>query len=245
MTTTIAQANPLRCFPRPATFVRPATEPAAHTWVDRWSRQFCRNSWRLDDRQEQALSHLVPSLLCGEQSAQQVFHKQANKMRGSSVSKLASALRQIEREEYAHERALQTLAAGIMTPADLHSRKRRAQRFYASLSRSSSLGEHFARIAALDSFVCRIMDSLSRAQQVKKTPLRYLFDAIKSDEVRHVAVSRRYARMLGIDSTELIRQKRLIGFRIVHFLQPEADAFECLGVDPDQLFLNLEPGRRL
>ena len=230
------QVYPLRCFPGSRRV------PAAVGWVERWLTQFSSAGLQLQGLQEEALSRLIPLLLCGEQSAQQVFHRQANSMRESARSELSAVLACIEVEESAHERALQALATRVVTPVDLHLRKRRAQRFYSSLARNASLAQHFARIEALDSGVCRIMHSLSRAHGSGDHPLYHLFDNIKSDEARHVGVSRRYASMLGISGADCERERAMIGGALVDFLRPEAAAFECLGVDADRLFRRLESG---
>ena len=235
MTNTTPAAAPLRCFARPPGLT------ARPGWVDRWQMQFPAGSWHLPALQEQALSSLVPLLLCGEQSAQQVFHHQAGQLQMSAQKALAAALYQIEQEEEAHERALQGLAASLCVSLDLHQRKRRSQHFYASLARDASLGQHFTRIEILDACVCRIMHALSRASWGVSHPLYHLFDAIKADEARHVGISRRYGRMLGIGDAETEREKRLIGALIVDFLSSDAAAFECLGVDPARLFKQLHP----
>lgn len=236
MTNTTPATEPLRCFAKPPGLT------ARPGWVDRWQRQYPGGSWHLPTPQEQALSSLVPLLLCGEQSAQQVFHHQAGQLQLGAQKTLAVALQQIEQEEEAHERALQGLAAALCISPDLHQRKRRSQQFYASLARDVSLGQHFARIEILDACVCRIMHALSRASWGESHPLYYLFDAIKVDEACHVGTSRRFGKMLGIGNAERERERRMIGALIVDFLSPDAAAFECLGVDPARLFKQLHPG---
>ena len=224
----------LRCFPKPPPLARKAG------WVDHWLQSFDRRSLQLDAKREEALACLIPALLCGEQSAQQVFHAQAKQVRNGEFGRMAAALTWIEQEEDAHERVLQGLAERVTRPRDLHRRKRRAQRFYASLARDVSMAEHFARIEALDSCVCTIMHSLARAQSRRDHPLSHLFDSIKDDEARHVGISRRYATALGIESPGRLAQRRLLGNAIVDFLAPEADNFESMGVDPDRLFQRLK-----
>jgi hypothetical protein len=236
MTNTTLAVEPLRCFAKP-----PGLIPRSG-WVDRWQLQYPEGSWCLPAPQEQALSSLVPLLLCGEQSAQQVFHHQAGQLRLGTKKTLALVLQQIEQEEEAHERALQGLAAALCVSPDLHQRKRRSQQFYASLARDVSLGQHFARIEILDACVCRIMHALSRASWGESHPLYYRFDASKAAEARHVGSSRRYGKMLGIGDVQREQERRLIGTLIVDFLAPDAAAFECLGVDPARLFKQLHPG---
>ena len=228
----------LRCFPRPE-----AQVPVAG-WLEAWQAQYPRADWQVD-AQEEALSCLIPLLLCGEQSAQLVFHEHANRARANVPTALAAALRRIEREEESHERALQGLAASVCSPPDLHRRKRKAQAFYASLGRGANLAEQFSRIESLDSCVCRIMCALARGQRKTSHALYHLFDAIKADEARHVGVSRQYARRLGIGRAARARQRQLVGELIVELLQPEAELFEGLGVDADRLFAELTPGGRL
>lgn len=228
----------LRCFPRPAALL----PPPGTDWPLTWGRKFAGERVDLSSPQSDALGRLIPALLCGEQSAQYIFHQYAlSPHRG--VQGLLRELAVIEREEEVHERALQWLSGQVGPPADLHLRKRKAQRFYSSLARDVDLGQHFASIAALDSCVCRIMDSLATAQRDRCPALYHLFSAIKQDEARHVGVSRRCAALLGVDQGERAMQRARIGTAIVPFLQADGDAFESLGVDADRLFRQLAQGR--
>lgn len=225
-------AKALRCFPKPA-----APQPG-RDWLVSWRSEFAGALGGMNPRRREALARLIPALLCGEQSAQFIFHHYAAnphpRMQGM-LGKLAM----IEREEDVHERALQWLSLQVGQPPDQHLRKRKAQRFYSALARNVDLGQHFASIAALDSCVCRIMDSLASAQRGHSPALYQLFNAIKQDEARHVGVSRRCAVLLGIGRRERDRQRASIGDVIVPFLQADGDAFEALEVDPDRLFRQL------
>lgn len=223
----------LRCFPKPAS----AAE--GQGWLPELLRQYPVSSWRLSHRQQEALARLIPMLLCGEQSAQFVFNGHAAQIRQGESIEVQRALRRIEAEEAVHERALQTLASILPPPDDLHRLKRRAQRFYTGLGQGVTLAEHFARIEALDSGVCRIMQALVLGDWGSAPALPLMFDAIKRDEARHVGISRSYALNLGIDPRTREHQRRHIADQLVAYLGTEAAAFEPLGVDADRLFAGL------
>jgi hypothetical protein len=47
---------------------------------------------------------------------------------------------------------------------------------------------------------------------------------------------------LGVSDAQRRREREMIGQRVVAFLQPDATAFDTIGVDPDRLFGQLQRG---
>ena len=227
-----------RCFPLAGT----VSVPVPENWFEQWRGQYTPGDWLLADAEMEALGELLPLLLCGEQSAQCLFAREAESLRRRDREVLADTLQRIESEEAVHEHALQYLTEAAPVPGDIRQRRRRAQQFYLELARGVSLGEHFARIEALDSCVSRIMHALAQAFRGSGLPLAELFTAIKLDEARHVGVCRRYAIELGVSAADRAVQRRQIGGRVVALLEPYAAAFDGLGVDPEPLFARIQVG---
>ncbi|MFT4997079.1 MAG: putative HAD superfamily Cof-like phosphohydrolase, partial [Flavobacteriales bacterium] len=69
-----------------------------------------------------------------------------------------------------------------------------------------------------------------------------LFDRIKIDEARHVAISRQHFLKLGGDKDIFTQSRNTISHALVSLLSSEASSFENLGIDPDQLFATLTKG---
>ena len=96
-----------------------------------------------------ALQHALPTmLLCGEQSAVQIFAREVQ--RGKAPAASLRALAEIEQDELLHERALLSLTDSLPDVTEHHALKRRAQRFFTSLGRVESGAQQFRRIAVLD-----------------------------------------------------------------------------------------------
>ncbi len=189
------------------------------------------------DRELEAAARLVTILLCGEQSAIQVFAAEA-KRHGERRHAVRDLLT-IEQDEYRHEKALLDLDAFLpMMPAQ-HRIKRTAQRFFASLGRVDEIGLRFAQIGQLDTAVCKIMYHVERGSMHRDAALRRVASNIKTDEARHVAVSREYARGLGIDLRATRDRVEYVNDQLVDVLSLAADSFEVLGVDSDRLFAHI------
>jgi hypothetical protein len=112
---------------------------------------------RLDARHSEALSELLPLLLCGEESAVLSIARY-----GSSVVLGASGRRDfqlIQADEAYHARCLQRLRGSLPAPRSDARQRARLRWFYARQS-DPDFGDHLARIAALDSAVCLILGAL-------------------------------------------------------------------------------------
>ena len=214
------------------------------SWLNSWKQQLTSEKFEISSSHNEALARLMPFLLCGEQSAIQVFGTEISRLQGSSWSKSIRLLKSIESDEYAHEEALQTLSSLLMQPTDLNDIKRRARHFYIRLGNTKGMTEHFARVAQLDACVCIIMNAISKSDLGKNSLATQLVDKIKKDEARHVGVSKKHFHYLGGDEATLKRNKRDVSKKLVALLQTEADSFESLGVDSDILFRKLTNARQ-
>lgn len=188
----------------------------------------------MTDVQAEACARLAAVLLCGEQSAVQIFAAEVR--RDAAPRDTLHILRVIELEEQLHEQALRTFCNYLPDAADGHALRRRAQRFFLRLGRTDDIAKHFCHIAHLDSAVCKIMRHVENSSIDRVSPLRLIAAQIKNDEARHVAVSRRYARLLGMPTQERGDGAATINDGLVEMLSPLADSFEIVGVDSDRLF---------
>lgn len=233
LTTKLTDADHLHCF---AAVGIDSDRLAAPPWAQAWRRDVRAHPLRLADHQLQALARVVPLLVCGEQSAIAVFGGQAMSLTGAATAQLLKPFQAIEDDESGHELAWQTLHAQLPKPADLTQLKRRSQRFFARLGRRSSIGQHFAQVAQLDSAVGAMMWHLERSSVAAEPRLFNLANQVKRDEARHVAVSRRYAKLLGVPRAEYDALGDLVREELVVLLEPVVDALECIGVDSDAMF---------
>ncbi len=189
---------------------------------------------RLGARHSGALSELLPLLLCGEESAVLSFARYAN-----SVLLGASGHRDFQRiqaDEAVHARYLQRLRASLPAPRSDARQRTLLRRFYTRLS-DLDLGDHLARITALDSAVCLILGALRRQRGpiAKDVAVGRLFERIHRDEARHVMIVRRHAAVLGMPQ-DLYRIAMDTRDQLAAMLSERAGAFESLGVCPDRLF---------
>jgi hypothetical protein len=196
----------------------------------------------LSETQVTALGQLLPSLLCGEESAFQVFWREGHRSSNAQISHSEALANQIAVEELEHERLLQELRGCCPVPNDVASTLLRARRFFIRMA-SRDPTVHFARVAALDSATCIVLSALVEPLS-RATALIEIFNRIRSDEARHVRFSRRHSYELGADTSLLANTAARIRNELVAFLYPLGNSFEALGLDPDQLFrrINLQNG---
>ena len=194
----------------------------------------------LSDDTAVALADLLPCLLCGEESAVQVFANEGNRVAGLLHQSAGSALFRIAAEEEYHEELLSTLASRLPVARDLAARRRLSRRYFQRIL-SRDIGEHFARIAALDSAVCIILGELiqSRGSFPRESTAFEIFSRIGGDEGRHVRFSRHYASALGVTRDGAAESFELVRRGLVDLLRRCGDGFDALAVDPDRLFRRL------
>lgn len=187
----------------------------------------------LDDPSATALATLIPLLGCGEEAAALAFDGLAK----SAVDDVGRyALRAISADERVHDALLRALAAQLPDGPDATQLRRATRRFHINLGRGGP-ALHFARIAAVDAAVCTILSRLLRPElPLARDPVTLAtFTRIRSDEVRHVAVSRGLAKGRA-SRRELDDVGAAARAALAAILELGGDAFESLGVAPEALF---------
>lgn len=177
----------------------------------------------------QAVADLLPLLLCGEASAEFVFSNAASQLPATSDPGLRSALQGIADDERQHEVLLSALRDRLPPP----SRRllaRRAVRFLRHLV-DADLAVHLTRVAALDAGVCQVLAEISRPGTpiAASAALKAIFWRIRSDEGRHVRVSRRCAAALGISAERELIERNQVLRNFAELLAPTAASFSLLG----------------
>jgi hypothetical protein len=208
-----------------------------------WYAHLQTSGPRMSVTELEACARLATVLLCGEQSAIQIFSAEVRRARAPAEA--LNVLRAIEVDEQLHENALRAFCEHLPRPGDGHALKRRAQRFFASLGRADDMARHFGQISHLDSAVCKIMWHVEKSSISSVSPLRQIAAMIKNDEARHVVVSRRYASLLGLTSRKRVEDGIAINESLVEMLDPLAESFETVGVDSDRLFAHIRRTRAL
>ena len=193
-------------------------------------------------RAQRGLARLLPSLICGEESAAIVFGSESERPGPLLPSGGHRALERIARDEAAHERMLRGLEIGLPPAPDLAEIQRRARRFFVRVATRSEGPSHFARIAELDACVCVILGAVLAAPVARCAGVREPFALIRRDEVRHVAVSRRYVAWLGGGPDASRRAAEWVRPELVAVLAHVSDAFDDLEVDPDDLLRRIRDG---
>ena len=208
-----------------------------------WRMYLQETGPRMSDVQLEACARLTAVLLCGEQSAIQIFAAEVE--RGRAPPQALAALRSIERDEQLHEQALRLFCEYLPTPDDGHVLKRRAQRFFAGLGRIDDVARHFGQISLLDSVVCKIMWHVENSSIDRVSALRWIASQIKKDEARHVSVSRNYAASLGLTLKKRYEDREVITGGLLDMLEPLGDSFETIGVNSERLFAQIRRGGKL
>lgn len=188
---------------------------------------------KLAPREAQALADLLPMLICGEESAVLAFDGLA----ASATTQARSALAQVAEEERCHDALLSGIRAGLPEARNLAAALARANRFYLRLQERDPI-RHLARITALDSAACMVIAALSRkGRGLSRDPdLVAKLHFIHRDEVRHVRLGLAMSAALGRERLTIQEETRAA---LSTLLEPYADTFEILGVDPDILFGSL------
>lgn len=194
----------------------------------------------LSETQLSALGQLLPSLLCGEESAFHVFWREGERLSNVQLSHSKALANQIAIEELEHERLLQDLRGCCPVPNDVASTLLRSRRFFLRMA-SRDPTVHFARVAALDAGLCVVLSMLVKPLS-RATALIEIFNRIRSDEARHVRFSRRHSYDLGAGTSLLANSAACVRGELIDFLYPLGESFEELGIDADHLFrrVNME-----
>jgi hypothetical protein len=163
-----------------------------------------------------ALATLLRFLLCGEESATHAF---GDSLLDSLSGAERTTLEAIARDEAEHAWLIGRWIARLPeSPVafDLNA----SRRFFRKLqTRDHAL--HFARIAALDTWVCRILSRLIRGAALAPFPaLRAGLARIRSDEVGHVRIALAHALRLGMQRAEFSTVAADMGARLAVLLAP-------------------------
>lgn len=175
-----------------------------------------------------ALATLLQLLLCGEESATHAF--------GDSLSRSLSdagraSLDVIAREEVAHAWLIGRWLAKLPESPVAFDRNA-SRRFFRRLqTRDHAL--HFARIAALDALVCRILSRLIRGAALAPYPaLRAGLSRIRSDEIDHVRIALGHALRLNMRRAEFAMVAVDVESRLSVLLPPALPAMCLLTASP-------------
>lgn len=189
---------------------------------------------QLSETQVTALGRLLPSLLCGEESAFQIFCGEGGRLSSLQLNDSQALAYRIASDELEHERLLRALLGCCPVPGDLTSILLHTRRFFRRMA-SRNIALHFARIAALDSGLCIILSTLVKPVS-RAGVLAEILHRIRRDEARHVRFSRQHSCRLGAERSSLESAAIRVRTELVALLYPLANSFEELGVDADSLF---------
>ncbi len=171
-----------------------------------------------------ALATLLRFLLCGEESATHAFgdplpHFLADPERAS--------LEVIAREEAAHAWLIRQWTTRLPEPRVAFGLEATRRFFRRLQTRDRAL--HFARIAALDALVCRLLSRLIRGAALAPYPgLRSDLSRIRSDEIAHVRITRAHALRLGMGRASFAAVAVDVEARLAVLLAPAVPALQML-----------------
>ncbi|WP_065188586.1 hypothetical protein [Shewanella woodyi] len=237
---------PHRCFPSP---VNPSVKEldecdlANSKRIKQWMGNRYNSANYYTEVERNALAHLLPLLLCGEQSAQLVFNNEINRLCHSEVEDIQTRikiLKEVEAEEFIHDSALQLVQSELPLVAGINDIQRQAKRFYLKLGRVDTYCEHFIRIAILDTCVTQIMHEFEHSKLGPGHPFARLCGLIKKDEAKHVYVAKHHAEELGATKAMFIGEHKMVVNRLYELLIGQEVHFTQLGVHLDKLFERLE-----
>jgi hypothetical protein len=132
---------------------------------------------KLSDVQVAALGQLMPSMLCGEESAFQVFWREGQRISNAQVSRSRALAYRIAADELEHEHLLQQLRSCCPVAGDIASVMPGTRRFFLRIA-SRDPAVHFARVAGLDSGLCVILATILKPLS-RATAIAEIFDRIR------------------------------------------------------------------
>ena len=202
--------------------------------VRSWMPSGLNSGLRLDAEVAQGLADLLPTLLCGEASAEMVFTQTIKAFSSNCFPDLHHELCRIVADEKRHGEQLFILSQHLPSP-NKRATAKHAVRFLRSLA-SDDLSIHLARLSAIDIGVCIVLALVCRAHPVAENDyICRLLTLIRRDEGRHVRVTRRCAKMLGLDAATERKEKIQVLNAFAALLSRQDAAFIAIGVDPEQL----------
>ncbi|WP_025565632.1 hypothetical protein [Psychromonas sp. SP041] len=237
-----------RCFPLPKIsqaaldkFI--LSDNANGKRIEKWIALHAKNvkTWEITD--QYALAHLIPLILCGEQSAQLVFNQEINRLFSENQDDnqtMIKSLLEVEADEHRHDQALQAILNALPIIENKRHIQRQAQRFYAQLGRGEDRCQHFIKIATLDACVTQVMHEFEHCLLGVNHPFSHLCGLIKKDEAKHVYVARHHAQALGATSAMFRKEQHSVSHLLHQLLDTQVEHFHFLGVDLNKIFTNLE-----
>lgn len=192
----------------------------------------------LTDRELEAVSRFLPSLLCGEESAVVIFNHECKRMTKKARDEIAASMAQLSLEEERHEIMLRRLSDWLPVPNDIDDIHKRAGGFFMKLGfASASPEDRLAHISALDTCVSLTLGALAKQSSMTKSePFMRIVNRIRSDESRHVRVCRKHLQELGVSEIQMEGAGKTVRGMFVDLMTPIADTFDAVGMDPDRLF---------
>jgi hypothetical protein len=192
-----------------------------------------------------ALARILPVLACGEESAIHVFSSASQASFARGAPSAGKTMLAIARDEEVHSDIIEALRGLLPACSEREQLRLEARGFYLRLA-SSDPRLHFLRIRELDSAVCLILGALlqSGTALARAPRLREIAARIRSDEARHVRLTRRYlsAAELPMHADDEVERVRV---SLIRLLDRIGGAFQDLGADPDRLFLRIRSRARL
>lgn len=206
----------------------------------RWQVPESRSMLPMPRAAAQALADLMPLLLCGEESAEFVFAAAVPDLPEHVDPALPIELARIADDERRHGMYLSALRSRLPPPAD-RGATRKATRFLRKLA-TADLGLHLVRVAALDAGFCQVLAEICRpGTEIAAVPeLVDLFRRIRSDEGRHVRVSRQCAAVLGVTPETEHAERNWVLREFAALMAVAAPAFAAVGADMQRLLDRLE-----
>lgn len=187
---------------------------------------------KLTVQQANDLANCLPFLACGEESAVHAF--------SSSLLKHVTPEEQLEmnaiaEDELRHAMWLASLKNALPEPSLTLSHDAMTRFFKRLLTKKPAL--HFARVAALDYSVCKILAPLIRENAALQfvPQVREGLIAIVKDEARHVQIAKNMAIKLGMSEAELEQVYSQIHQELMQLLRPIASCLRRLSEAPMEL----------
>lgn len=201
----------------------------------------CAADWSADE--QFILAHLIPLLLCGEQSAQLVFNQEITRLFSQSTAEnqvMINSLIEVEQDESRHDQALQWILEHLPVVPTQKKIQGQARLFYAKLGRREWRCQHFIKIAVLDACVTQIMHEFEHSLLGSSHPFAILCGLIKKDEAKHVYIAKHHAQVLGATSAMFKLEQAVVSQSLHKLLATQEQHFSALGVDLARIFSALE-----
>jgi hypothetical protein len=123
------------------------------------------------------LGQLMPSMLCGEESAFRVFWQEGQRVSNAQASRSRALAYRIAADELEHVHLLRQLRSCCPVAGYIASVMAGTRRFFLRIA-SRDPAVHFARVAGLDSGLCVILATILKPLS-RATAIAEIFDRIR------------------------------------------------------------------